>query len=177
MAAPQRADPPTPAAPRRSSVKIAVICLWISLAAIAGTAGVYRYKTAYRRFAMKQFGDNVRYVELRPTPDGPPVRMTNPEQIAAVRAWLAGAEASAGKEKSARPADCPLVITFGDGHEERLAIGRLGTTGPDAEEGDVEIRWGGYVRYANPAPIARIIHDVSRPHPFAPALGKEGGER
>ena len=150
-------------------MKVAVVCLWVSLAVIAGAAGVYRYKTAYRRFALKQFGENVRYVELHPTPDGPTVRLTDPQQIAAVRAWLAGAEASAPDGKRVRPADCPLVVTFGDGREERLTVGRLAGTGSDSQEGAAEIRWGGYVRYADPASIIRMIRDTATSAPAATA--------
>ena len=145
---------------KRSGVAVGVLCFWVAAALAGGAGGAYRMATAYRRFANSALGDNIRYVELHPEPGSPPVRLSRPAEIDAIRGWLRSADRSAPTGVPVRPAECPLTIVFGDGAAETMQIGRTEPTPPGAAA-EIEIRWHGYTRYADAQPIATLLQPES----------------
>jgi hypothetical protein len=145
---------------KRSGVAVGVLCFWVAAALAGGAGGAYRMATAYRRFANSALGDNIRYVELRPEPTAPAVRLARPAEIDVIRGWLKSAERSAPAGVPVRPAECPLTIVFGDGAAQTLQVGSTSPR-PGGAAAEIEIRWHGYTRYADAGPVAALLQPQS----------------
>jgi hypothetical protein len=122
---------------------------------------LYKWLTGYQRMVLKALNENVRYVEIEPGPGAPPVRITSPHDIARLRGILmAATRRPAATSGPSAGANCAAKIVYGDGAVEAFQIGRIDSPrGPamPAADGQVEVHWGGYTRYADGDGLMRLL--------------------
>jgi hypothetical protein len=138
-------------------------------AVVSATVGIWLWSTAYERFAAATLPAEIARIEFQPTESASRVRVTRPEDIAAVRQWLLAAE---------RPrfmwcypsADCNLVVVSAQGDEIAMKVSMtLGVArgidpgAPVDTLGYAVIRWQGYRRIGYDEPLHGLIPaDVKR---------------